>query len=184
MAQRLAIRDRAALLALYPGFEVDEIARRLIARAVKNSGRIGIGGGLVASVQYAMPPSLLGTPAKITAETAAIALIEIRLTAELHALYGIEIPGTVREKASLWVTAWARGTAITAQERADYLAAVRRLAAHRVRRKLVGRGRRNLLMMAPFMVGAALGRAINRRQTRFFARRMHASIKSAAGQLI
>jgi hypothetical protein len=173
------VRTQAELHAAYPGRSSDEIARLLIERAILNSGRVGIGAGVLGTSEYFAPWTLRGVPAQLMAESLAVAIIEVRLTAELHALHGIEAVGSIRDRAGFWVTAWARGSAHDPHGSRDYTAAMRKMVAVQARRRLVTRARRNLLTMAPLFAGAALGRWINRKQTREFALTMHASLQSA-----
>jgi hypothetical protein len=179
---RASFRSQSALHAAYPRLNREQIARILIDRAINTSGRVGLGGGVIGSSQYFAPWTLRGVPAQIMAEAFAIAAVEVRLTAELHALYGIEASGTIKDRAGFWVTAWAKGTAHDPRGPHDFTAAMRKVVAVQTRRRLARRARRNLLTLAPMLSGAALGRWVNRRQTREFANSMHESIKRAVGQ--
>lgn len=179
LVARASVRSGEELLAAHPGQSQEEIAHQLMDRAVSNSGRVGVGAGVLGSSEYFMPWTLRGVPAQLMAETIAVALIEIRLTAELHALYGIEASGSMSERAGFWVSAWAQGTAHDPNGPRNYTAAMRKMVAAQARRRLKRQARRNLLTMAPLLTGAALGRWVNRRQTREFARTMLASLKSA-----
>lgn len=178
LAARATVRSRSDLLAAYPGRDRDEIARMLVERAVLSSGRVGVSGGVLGSSEYLAPWTLRGVPAQLMAETLAIALIEVRLTAELHALYGIEARGSLKDRAGFWVTAWAKGTAHDPNGPHDFTAAMRKMVSVQARRRLTSRARRNLVTMAPLLAGAALGRWINRKLTREFARGMLASLQA------
>lgn len=171
------VRTREQLEREFAGLSRDAIAARLISRAVKASGRVGIGGGVLASGEYLVPATWLGVPVQISAETAAVALIEIKLTGELHALYGLVTEGSLKERATLWVSAWAKGSAITVHDDRDLRAALTKFGQSQVKRQLARRARRNLLTLLPLMTGAALARWANRKQTREFALAMYASIK-------
>jgi hypothetical protein len=180
LASRAPVRTRAQLHDAYPGRSTEEIARMLIERAVVASGRVGLGGGVLGSSEYLAPWTLRGVPAQLMAETLAIAVIEVRLTAELHALYGIEAAGSLKDRAGFWVTAWAKGSAHDPNGPHDFTAAMRKMVAVQARRRLTSRARRNLVTMAPLLAGAALGRWINRKHTRAFARAMHLSLIKGA----
>lgn len=174
------VRDRAALETEFQGRDREAIAGDLIRRAVRSSGRVGIGGGMLASAEFLAPQSWFGIPAQVAAEAVAVALVEIKLTAELHNLYGLVDGTSVKEHGALWVTAWAKGSAVTVHSSRDLITAVTKLGQTQVKRRLARRARQNLTSLFPMMTGAAIARWANRRQTKKFARAMHASIKQAA----
>lgn len=182
LSARASIRTRAELLSQFPGMPDDRIADELIERAIRNSGRVGVGAGVLGSSEYFAPWTLRGVPAQLMAETIAVALIEVKLTAELHALYGIEAAGAMRDRAGFWVTAWTLGRAHDPHDSHDFTGAMRKVVAVQARRRLIRRAWRNLVTMSPLLTGAALGRWINRRQTREFATQMHASIRNVTAR--
>ena len=91
MAQRLRIRDQAALRAQFPGKSSEEIADALIEGAARASAAVG---GAVGA--WAALPVLPAYPVEIATETLALIGIEIKLVAELHEAYGTPAAGTGR----------------------------------------------------------------------------------------
>lgn len=174
------VRSREQLESEFRGLDRDAIAQQLISRAITASGRVGIGGGMLAAGEYFAPPTWLGVPVQISAETAAVSLVEIKLTGELHSLYGLVTQGSLKDRATLWVSAWAKGSAVTVHDSVDLRAALTKFGQSQVKRQLARRARRNLLTLFPMMTGAAIARWANRKQTREFARAMLASVKQAA----
>src|SRR5256884_34336 len=93
MAQRLRIRDQAALRAQFPGESSEEIADALIDGAARASAAVG---GAVGA--WAALPVLPAYPVEIATETLALIGIEIKLVAELHEAYGTPATGTPVER--------------------------------------------------------------------------------------
>src|SRR5262249_22405894 len=79
MAQRLRVRDQAALRAQFPGRSTEEIADALIEGAARASATVG---GAVGA--WAALPVLPAYPVEVATETLALIGIEVKLVAELH----------------------------------------------------------------------------------------------------
>ena len=84
MAPRLRVRTGAALRAQFPGKSTEDIADALIVGASRAAGAVGAAVGAWAAL-----PVLLAFPAELVTETLALIGIELKLTAELHEVYGM-----------------------------------------------------------------------------------------------
>src|SRR5256886_6856354 len=102
MAQRLRIRDQAALRAQFPGKSSEEIADALIDGAARASAAVG---GAVGA--WAALPVLPAYPVEIATETLALIGIEVKLVAELHEAYGMPAPGNALDRVNPYVAAGA-----------------------------------------------------------------------------
>ena len=133
----------------------------LIRGAARATAGIGAAGGALAAAEFAAPPTLLGAPVQLVTETLAVVTIELKLVAELHAIYGVNVPGSARERGTAYALAWARRRGVEGLGMSSLGQAARRELQHRMLRRLG----RTTVTMAPMMAGAAAGAALNLRET-------------------
>lgn len=93
-APRIPVRDLATLRQHHHGLEGEPLADALVRNAVLATATVGVAGGAVTAVKWTVPVTLVTIPLKLAVETAAIAVIEIKLVAELHEVYGVAVGGT------------------------------------------------------------------------------------------
>ena len=160
MAQRLRIRDQAALRAQFPGKSSEEIADALIEGAARASAAVG---GAVGA--WAALPVLPAYPVEIATETLALIGIEIKLVAELHEAYGTPATGTPVERMTAYVAAWAHRRGVFMVPTGLVLAAGSPLA-RRLRWRLATRMSRSVFSLGPLLTGAFAGAMLNRQETR------------------
>ena len=160
MAQRLRIRDQAALRAQFPGKSSEEIADALIEGAARASAAVG---GAVGA--WAALPILPAYPVEIATETLALIGIEIKLVAELHEAYGTPATGTPVERMTAYVAAWAHRRGVFMVPTGLVLAAGSPLA-RRLRWRLATRMSRSVFSLGPLLTGAFAGAMLNRQETR------------------
>jgi hypothetical protein len=160
MAQRLRIRDQAALRAQYPGQSTEELADTLITRAARASAAVG---GAVGA--WAALPVLPAWPAEVVTETLALIGIEIKLVAELHEAYGMPAPGKGVDRMTAYVAAWAHRRGVFMVPGGLILAAGSPLA-RRLRWRLATRMSRSVFSLGPLLTGAFAGAMLNRQETR------------------
>ena len=105
-----------------------------------------------------------------------VAVIEYKLIAELHEVYGLRAGGAVRERATVCgppmdpAARYRRDEAVHARCRARHQHETRAAPA-------ACEGHlRNLPTLTPFMVGAAIGAVMNRRDTRRLAERVRSDL--------
>lgn len=171
-APRIPVRDRAVLEAQL-GLQGPELAAELVRRASRASAAVGATAGVLVSAQELAPPSWFTIPMELVAETVAVAAVELKLVAELHEVFGRDLPSSPPQRSLALVQSWAERRGITASTLArpggvaDVLGRRARAEAIRlVRRRLAARLGRNLSTLVPLLVGAAAGAEVNRRSTK------------------
>jgi hypothetical protein len=171
-APRIPVRDAITLSRHHDDLTGDALAQALIKSASTATAAVGAAVGALAAVEELVPPGWVSLPFELVVETAAVAVIELKLVAELHEAYGRSIEGRGRDKGLLIVKAWAERKGITPANLASAKAggiptkAVRDEVVREARRRLVRRAGRNISSMIPLFVGAAAGAAANRKATR------------------
>lgn len=174
-APRIPVRDAATLRQHHGDVVGDELATALIENASKGTAAVGAAVGAMAGAHQFAPPTWVALPFELVVETAAVAVIELKLTAELHEVYGQGIEGRARDRGLLIVKAWAERRGITPTNLNSggiSTKAVRDEVIRQARRRLIRRAGRNLTSMVPLFVGAAAGAIANRRATREFGKTM------------
>ncbi|KOG90412.1 hypothetical protein [Streptomyces varsoviensis] len=172
-APRIPVRDLATLRAQFPGLGPEQLADKLVAGAANGTSTVGAGIG--AAAMLPVPPAM---PAELATEIVGVAAVEFKLIAELHEVYGLRAPGTARQRAVAYLGAWAdeRGIDITAPTTVN--AALGGQLKRELRQQILKRTFRNLPNLAPFMVGAAVGAVLNRRDTRKLAAKVRKDLRS------
>lgn len=172
-APRVPVRDLATLRAQFPGLGPEEIADKLVAGAAYGTSTVGAGVG--AAAMLPVPPAM---PAELAAEIVGIAAVEFKLIAELHEVYGLRAPGSTRQRAFAYLAAWAdeRGIDVTAPMTVN--AALGGQLKRELRQQILKRTFRNLPNLTPFMVGAAVGAVMNRRDTKRLAAKVRADLRT------
>lgn len=172
MAPRLPVRDVEALKKAY-GVTGSTLAAKIIKSATHQSAAVGGVTGAMATATHFAPPLWVTLPVELTAETLLVTAVEMRMIAELHAVYELPFEGSPDERAHAILEAWStrRGVDIKRLEKhgRSELERDHGLAKHLtsiVKRKLMARAVRNLGTFAPLFVGAAIGAETNRRSTR------------------
>jgi hypothetical protein len=171
-APRIPVRDLAALRKQFPGLGPEEIADKLVAGAAYGTSTVGAGVGAVAMLPT--PPAM---PTELAAEIVGVASIEFKLIAELHEVYGLRAPGTVRQRATAYLAAWAEERGIDPSVPGSVNAALNVRMKRELRQQVLRRSFRNLPVLAPFMVGAAVGASMNRRDTKKLARKIRKDLR-------
>ena len=171
MAQRLRIRDQAALRVQFPGKSSEEIADALIDGAARASAAVG---GAVGA--WAALPVLPAYPVEVATETLALIGIEIKLVAELHEAYGMPAPGTRVERTTAYIAAWAHRRGVFMVPTGLVLAAGSPLA-RRLRWRLAARMSRSAFSLGPLLTGAFAGAMLNRQETRRLGHSVRADLR-------
>jgi uncharacterized protein (DUF697 family) len=173
VAPRIPIRDVQTLQEQHGGLSGAALAGELIRRASRSSGAIGGVSGAVIGAEVFAPPVWFTVPFELVVETLAITLIELKLVAELHEVYGHPIGNHGGDRTVLLVKAWAerRGVTPAALATAGGVAealgrGTRNEIVRVIRRRLATRLGRNLTSILPLVAGAVAGAEVNRRATR------------------
>jgi hypothetical protein len=185
VAERLPVRDLETLRSHHAGLDGDQLASRLIRNASRATAAIGAAGGGVAAVEWAVPPSLLTAPVLLTAETIAVAAVELKLIGELHEIYGKPVRGTPVQRATSLLTSWASRRGVNPLTPGRGMGAVLSTAARKeLRDRLLRRFGRNLTTLAPLLAGAAVGAELNRRATRSVGEEIRQDLRGKATRVI
>jgi hypothetical protein len=171
-APRIPVRDLETLRRQFPDLGPEEIADKLVSGAVRGSSAVGAGVG--AAAMLPTPPAM---PAELATETLAVAMVEYKLIAELHELYGLRVPGDTRRRATVYLSEWSERRGVDVTKPSTVNAALGIRMRRELRQRLVRRSLRNLPTLTPFMVGAAVGAVMNRRETRKLAERVRQDLR-------
>lgn len=179
VAPRLPVRDLSTLQAHYGGRSGDALADAVIESASRSTAAIGAAGGAVAAIEWTAPPTLLSAPVQLAAETLATIAVELRCVAELHAVYGVIVPGTPTQQATAYVSSWARRRGADPGQSSGLVPSLTAAARRRLRQRVVRRIGRNVSTLAPMLVGAAAGAGLNRRETRVLGDAVAADLRGS-----
>lgn len=177
LAPQVVVRDLPTLRAAHSGLAGDALAQALVTQASRVTAGIGAAGGAISAVGYAAPPTLLIAPVKIATETVAVVLVELKLVAELHVVFGRAAAGTPAQQTAAYLQAWVAQKGLGAAGETPGIAGVLATAARsQLRNRLVRRFGREVTTLAPLMLGAAAGAELNRRETRSIGERLRADL--------
>ncbi|KOY55791.1 hypothetical protein [Streptomyces sp. XY332] len=174
-APRVPVRDLATLRAQFPGLGPDQLADKLIAGA--SYGTSTVGAGIGAAAMLPVPPAM---PAELAAEVTGVAMIELKLIAELHEVYGLRAPGNLKDRSLAYLTSWTEERGVDLTKPTTLNIALGGQMKRELRQQILKRTFRNLPNLMPFMVGAAVGAVMNRRDTRKLAEKVRADLRSRA----
>ncbi|GIH76586.1 hypothetical protein [Planobispora longispora] len=169
VAPRIPIRDLATLSAHHHGLTGEALADDLSRTAAKATMTVGAIGGALAAAEFAAPPLLLSAPAQLVAETLVVSAIEVKLIAELHEVYGVQVPGTGTQRAIAFVTAWSKQRGVDPMAPGSVTVALGTAAKTALRNRLMRTLGRHLTTLGPFLTGAVAGGTLNRAATRKLA---------------
>ncbi|MFI1962623.1 hypothetical protein ACH429_00515 [Streptomyces pathocidini] len=171
-APRVPVRDLATLRRQFPDLGPEEIADKLVAGATKSSAAVGAGVG--AAAMMPVPPAL---PAELAAEVVGVALVEFKLIAELHEVYGRRAEGGLKERVAAYLGSWSDERGIDVAKPMTVNAALGVQMKRELRQRILKRTFRNLPNLMPFMIGAAVGAVMNRRETQRVADKIRKDLR-------
>ncbi|WKD32099.1 hypothetical protein [Streptomyces xanthophaeus] len=174
-APRVPVRDLATLRAQFPGLGPEQLAEKLVTGACAATSTVGAGIG--AAAMLPVPPAM---PAELAAEITAVAAIELKLVAELHEVYGLRPHGGLRERSLAYLTAWTEERGVDLTKPTTLNAALGGQMKRELRQQIMKRMFRSLPNLMPFMVGAAVGAVMNRRDTRKLAEKVRGDLRRRA----
>ncbi|MER6028195.1 hypothetical protein [Streptomyces sp. NPDC001851] len=172
IAPRIPVRDLATLRRQFPELGPEGLADKLVAGAA--AGTSAIGAGIGAAAMLPVPPAM---PTELAAEITGVAAIELKLIAELHEVYGVRPPGNLRTRSTAYLSSWSEERGIDVAKPSTYDAALGGRMKRELRQQIMKRMVRDLPHLMPFMVGAAVGAVLNRRDTRRLATRVRADLR-------
>ncbi|KND32857.1 hypothetical protein IQ63_22180 [Streptomyces acidiscabies] len=171
-APRIPVRDLQTLRGQFPGLGPEELADKLVAGAANASATVGAGVG--AAAMLPVPPAM---PAELAAEITGVAAVELKLIAELHEVYGLRPPGTLKDRSTAYLRSWSGERGIEVLKPSSVNSALGSQMKRELRQQIMKRMVRNLPNLVPFMVGAAVGAVMNRRDTRKLAAKLRADLR-------
>ena len=172
IAPRVPVRDLATLRRQFPGLGPEELADKLVAGAAAGTSTIGAGVG--AAAMLPVPPAL---PTELATEITGIAAVELKLIAELHEVYGVRPPGSLKIRSTAYLSSWSGERGVDVMKPSTYDAALGGRMKRELRQQIMKRMVRNMPTLMPFMVGAAVGAVMNRRDTRRLAARVRTDLR-------
>ncbi|MGC5345340.1 hypothetical protein ACPXCE_22990 [Streptomyces sp. DT24] len=172
IAPRVPVRDLGTLRRQFPDRGPEEIADRLVAGATRATAAVGAGIG--AAAMMPVPPAML---AELAAEITGVAAIELKLIAELHEVYGRRPPGHLGRRSTAYLTSWTEERGIDVLRLSTFDAALGGRMKRELRQQITRRMVRDLPNLAPFLVGAAFGAIMNRRDTAKLAERVRKDLR-------
>ncbi|MFJ4517596.1 hypothetical protein [Streptomyces sp. NPDC088816] len=172
MAPRIPVRDLTTLRRQFPDLGAEQLADKLVAGAAHASSTVGAGVG--AAAMLPVPPAM---PTQLAAEVTGVAAIELKLIAELHEVYGARPPGNLKARSTAYLAAWSHERKIDVRNPTTIDIALGGRVKRQLRRQIMKRTARGLPKLTPFMVGAAAGAVMNRRETRRLAARIRSDLR-------
>ncbi|WP_327113675.1 hypothetical protein OG206_07920 [Streptomyces sp. NBC_01341] len=171
-APRVPVRDLATLRRQFPGLGPEELADKLVAGACNATATVGAGIG--AAAMMPVPPAML---AELAAEITGVAVVEMKLVAELHEVYGRRPPGNLGQRSTAYLTAWTEERGIDVSRPTTLNAALGGQMKRELRQQIMKRTVRDLPNLIPFMIGAVVGAMMNRRDTKKLADRVRDDLR-------
>lgn len=171
-APRIPVRDLATLQKHFPGLGPEEIADKLVTGAAAATSTVGAGIG--AAAMLPVPPAM---PAELAAEITGVAAIEMKLIAELYEVYGQRPPGSLKQRTTTYLNSWSGERGIDVTKPMTVNAALGGQMKRELRQQIMKRMIRDLPNLVPFMVGAAVGAVMNRRDTKKLAARIRTDLR-------
>jgi hypothetical protein len=172
IAPRIPVRDLATLRRQFPDAGPEQLADKLVAGAA--TGTSTVGAGIGAAAMLPVPPAM---PTELAAEITAVAAIELKLIAELHEVYGVRPPGNLKTRSTAYLSSWAGERGIDVMKPSTIDSALGGRMKRELRQQVMKRMVRDLPSLMPFMVGAAVGAAMNRRDTKKLAARVREDLR-------
>ncbi|MFG2129665.1 hypothetical protein ACGFNV_17940 [Streptomyces sp. NPDC048751] len=172
LAPRVPVRDLEALRRQFPGLGPEELADKLVAGAASATATVGAGVG--AAAMLPVPPAM---PAELAAEITGVAAIELKLIAELHEVYGLRPPGNLKDRSTAYLGSWSGERGIDVMKPSSFNSALGGPMKRELRQQIMKRMVRDLPNLMPFMVGAAVGAVMNRRDTKKVAARIRTDLR-------
>lgn len=181
-APHIPVRDLPTLSAHHGGLTGEPLADALVRSAQRTTAGIGAAGGAVAAAQWAAMPVLIAVPLEVVVETLAVAAVEVKLTAELHAVYGVPVEGTGTQRAMAFAGAWANRRGIDPMRPWTIPNVLGIAGRQQVAKRMMLRFARNLGTVIPFLIGAVVGARVNHTETHRLGQTLRADLRRVAAE--
>jgi hypothetical protein len=181
-APHIPIRDLQTLSEHHRGLTGEALADALVRNAVRGTTSIGAAGGAVAAAEWAALPLLITVPLEVVVETIAVAAVEVKLVGELHAVYGVDVPGTGTQRAAAFAGSWATRRGIDPLRPWTIPNVLGIAGRQQLGKRMIGRFARNLGTLIPFLLGAIVGARVNRTETIKLGTEMRHDLRRVAAE--
>jgi hypothetical protein len=181
-APHIPIRDVATLSAHHRGLTGEALADALVRNAIRSTAGIGAAGGAVAAAEWAAAPLLITVPLEVVVETVAVAAVEVKLVGELHAVYGVDVPGTGTQRATAFAGSWAARRGIDPLRPWTIPNVLGIAGRQQLGKRMISRFARNLGTIIPFLVGAVIGARVNSVETTRLSAEMRSDLRRVAAE--
>jgi hypothetical protein len=182
-APHIPVRDLATLSEHHHGLTGEALADALVRNAVRSTAGIGAAGGAVAAAEWAAVPLLITVPLEVVVETVAVAAVEVKLVGELHAVYGVDVPGTGAARAAAFAGSWASRRGIDPLRPWTIPNVLGIAGRQQLGKRMITRFARNLGTLIPFLIGAVVGARVNSVETTKLAAEMRADLRRVAAEV-
>ncbi|HET7901002.1 MAG TPA: hypothetical protein VFL59_07415 [Candidatus Nanopelagicales bacterium] len=180
----IPVRDLATLTEHHKGLTGEALADALVRNAARTTGGIGAAGGAVAAAEWATLPLLVTVPLEVVVETVAVAAVEVKMVAELHAVYGVDIPGTGTQRATAFAGSWATRRGLDPMKPWTIPNVLGIAGRQQLGKRMIGRFARNLGTIIPFLVGAVVGATVNSSETKKLAVELRTDLRRVEAERI
>ena len=182
IAPRIPIRELEALQR-HHGRQGEDLADALVEAAARTTSTFGAAGG-VAAVRLALRRNPMVLAVQMLAEPLAVAATEIKLLAELHEVYDVQVTGSGADRARYFATAWATARGVNPLDPQGTRSALGEVVKGNLGQTFAARIGSRFVRTGPFMAGAAAGGLVNGRSTRELADAVRAELRGRGGTTV
>ncbi len=183
IAPRIPIRDLETLQRHHHGRDGEELADALVDAAARTTSAFGAAGG-VAAVRLALRRNPLTLAVQLLAEPVVVAATEIKLMAELHEVYDVQVTGTGADRARYFAKAWVTARGVNPLDPESARSSLGDAVKGNLGRTLATRLGSRFARSGPFVAGAAAGGLVNGHSTRELADAVRAELRDRAGSVV
>ena len=134
------------------------------------------------AAEWAAAPLLITVPLEVVVETIAVAAVEVKLVGELHAVYGVDVPGSGTQRATAFAGSWASRRGIDPLRPWTIPNVLGIAGRQQLGKRMIARFARNLGTIIPFLVGAVIGARVNSVETTKLAHEMRTDLRRVAAE--
>jgi hypothetical protein len=183
IAPRIPVRDLETLQRHHSGSDGEALADALVDGAARTTSTIGVAGGL-AAVRFALRRHPVTFALPLVAEPLFVAAVEIKLLAELHEVYDVQVTGSGAERARYFAKAWASARGVNPLDPESARSSLGQSVKGNLGRTLAARMGSRFSRSGPFLAGAAAGGMVNGQATREFAESVRAELRGRRGTVV
>jgi hypothetical protein len=183
IAPRIPVRDLETLRRHHPDRDDEALAEALVDGAARTTSTLGVASGL-AAVRFALRRHPVAFAVPLVAEPLFVAAVEIKLLAELHEVYDVQVTGSGAERARYFAKAWASARGVNPLDPESARSSLGQSVKGNLGRMLAARMGPRFARTGPFVAGAAAGGLVNGQATREFAESVRAELRGRRGTVV